>query len=91
MVGYAKYKDDLRSRVHRIQGQVGGIQRMVDEDRHCIDIHMQVNAIKAALHKVALALLNDQVEHCVSNAVQRGTGRAKLRELTAAIGRYLKG
>ena len=91
MVGYAKNKDDLRARLQRVQGQVGGIQRMVDEDRYCIDILTQVNAVKAALDKVALALLNDHVAHCVADAQRRGKGTTKLRELTAASGRYLEG
>jgi CsoR family transcriptional regulator, copper-sensing transcriptional repressor len=90
-VGYAQNKDDLRARLHRIQGQVGGIERMVDDDRYCIDILTQVNAVKAALDKVALALLRDHVEHCVADAVRGGKGKEKLRELTAAIGRYLEG
>ncbi|MFI5286956.1 MAG: metal-sensitive transcriptional regulator [Candidatus Dormibacteria bacterium] len=90
-VGYAQNKDDLRARLHRIQGQVGGIQRMVDDDRYCIDILTQVNAVKAALDKVALSLLGDHVEHCVADAVRRGKGKEKIAELTAAIGRYLEG
>jgi CsoR family transcriptional regulator, copper-sensing transcriptional repressor len=90
-VGYAQNKDDLRQRLSRIQGQVGGIQRMVDDDRYCIDILTQVNAVKAALDKVALALLGDHVEHCVADAVRRGKGKAEAAELIAAIGRYLEG
>jgi CsoR family transcriptional regulator, copper-sensing transcriptional repressor len=90
-VGYAQNKDDLRARLQRIQGQVGGIRRMVDEDRYCIDILTQVNSVKAALDKVALALLGDHVEHCVADAARRGKGKEKVAELTAAIGRYLEG
>jgi CsoR family transcriptional regulator, copper-sensing transcriptional repressor len=89
--GYAKNKDDLQARLRRIEGQVRGIQRMVDEDRYCIDILTQVNSIKAALDKVALALLGDHVDHCVIEAVREGRGEEKLEELTAAIGRYLGG
>ena len=89
--GYAKNKDDLGARLRRIEGQVRGIQRMVDEDRYCIDILTQVNSVKAALDKVALALLGDHVDHCVAEAVREGRGEAKLKELTAAIGRYLGG
>ena len=90
-VGYAQNKVDLRARLRRIQGQVGGIQNMVDDDRYCIDILTQVNAVKAALDKVALALLGDHVEHCVGDALRRGKGEEKLGELTSAIGRYLRG
>ena len=89
--GYAKHKEDLRARLGRIEGQVGGIQRMVDEDRYCIDILTQVNSVKAALDKVALGLLKDHVDHCVADALRQGTGEEKLEELTAAIGRYLRG
>jgi CsoR family transcriptional regulator, copper-sensing transcriptional repressor len=90
-VGYAQNKGDLRARLNRIEGQVGGIRRMVDDDRYCIDILTQVNAVKSALDKVALALLGDHVEHCVADAVRRGKGKEKAAELTAAIGRYLEG
>jgi len=62
---------------------------MVDEDRYCIDVLTQVAAVKAALDKVALALLDDHVSHCVVDAVRGGTGDQKVKELTAAIGRYL--
>lgn len=89
MAGYSHDKTALQARLARIEGQVRGIQRMVDEDRYCIDILTQVNSIKAALDKVALALLDDHVSHCVVDAVREGTGDEKVRELTAAIGRYL--
>ena len=87
--GYSHDKVSLQARLARIEGQVRGIQRMVDEDRYCIDVLTQVAAIKAALDKVALALLDDHVSHCVVDAVRGGTGDQKVKELTAAIGRYL--
>ena len=89
--GYAKDKADVQARLKRIEGQVRGVQRMVDEDRYCIDILTQVNSIKAALDKVALVLLKDHVDHCVADAVRAGEGEEKLDELTAAIGRFLSG
>jgi DNA-binding FrmR family transcriptional regulator len=89
--GYAKDKADVQARLKRIEGQVRGVQRMVDEDRYCIDILTQVNSIKAALDKVALVLLKDHVDHCVADAVRAGEGEEKLEELTAAIGRFLSG
>jgi DNA-binding FrmR family transcriptional regulator len=64
---------------------------MVDEDRYCIIILTQVNAVKAALDNVALALLGDHVEHCVADAMRRGKGKEKVGELTGEIGRYLEG
>jgi DNA-binding FrmR family transcriptional regulator len=87
--GYSHDKVSLQARLARIEGQVRGIQRMVDEDRYCIDVLTQVAAVKAALDKVALALLDDHVSHCVLDAVREGTGEQKVKELTAAIGRYL--
>jgi DNA-binding FrmR family transcriptional regulator len=87
--GYAKDKPDVQARLRRIEGQVRGLQRMVDDDRYCIDILTQVNAVKAAIDRVALLLLRDHVEHCVADAVRAGAGEEKLEELTAAIGRFL--
>ena len=87
--GYSHDKVSLQARLARIEGQVRGIQSMVDEDRYCIDVLTQVTAVKAALDKVALALLDDHVSHCVVDAVREGTGEQKVKELTAAIGRYL--
>ena len=91
MVGYSQDKAALQARLRRIEGQVRGIQRMVDEDRYCIDILTQVNSIKAALDRVSLLLLEDHVDHCVADAVRAGKGGPKLRELTRAVGRYLEG
>jgi DNA-binding FrmR family transcriptional regulator len=87
--GYHADKAALQARLSRIEGQVRGIQRMVEEDRYCIDILTQLTSIKAALDKVALVLLDDHVGHCVVDAARRGQGDEKVRELTAAIGRYL--
>ena len=88
--GYSHDKVSLQARLARIEGQVRGIQRMVDEDRYCIDVLTQVTAVKAALDKVALALLDDHVSHCVVDAVREGNGEQKVKELTTAIGRYLR-
>lgn len=87
--GYTEDKAALQARLARIEGQVRGIQRMLDEDRYCIDVLTQLTAIKAAIDKVALALLDDHVGHCVVDAARRGSGEEKVKELTAAIGRYL--
>ena len=91
MPGYSDHKLEVKARLSRIEGQVRGIERMVDEDRYCIDILTQVNAVKAAIDKVALSLLEDHVEHCVADAVRAGEGEEKLHELTTAIGRFLAG
>ena len=90
MAGYIAHKDDIRKRLLRIEGQARGLQRMVDEERYCIDILTQVKSVKAALDRVALLLLDDHVEHCVADAVRSGDGAPKLRELSQAIGRFLE-
>jgi DNA-binding FrmR family transcriptional regulator len=90
MTGYIAHKDDIQKRLLRIEGQVRGLQRMVDEERYCIDILTQVKSVKAALDRVALMLLDDHVGHCVADAVRSGDGAAKLRELSQAIGRFME-
>jgi CsoR family transcriptional regulator, copper-sensing transcriptional repressor len=89
--GYINSKPQIQARLSRVEGQVRGIQRMVAEERYCIDILTQVNAVKAALDRVAIALLDDHVQHCVADAVRAGDADAKLDELSAAIGRFLSG
>ncbi len=89
--GYINRKPRIQARLSRLEGQVRGISHMVDEERYCIDILTQVNAVKAALDKVAVTLLDDHVRHCVADAVRAGDGDAKVRELSEAIGRFLSG
>ena len=89
------YRDDkvlIQKRLRRIEGQVRGLQRMVDEDRYCIDILEQVSAATRALQSVALALLDDHMAHCVADAVNSGGDEttAKLREASAAIARLVR-
>jgi CsoR family transcriptional regulator, copper-sensing transcriptional repressor len=86
-------KDVLKKRLHRIEGQVRGIERMVEEDRYCIDILTQVGAVKTALESVAFQLLDDHVSHCVSDALASGdpeAASAKSQELLAAVQRFAK-
>jgi DNA-binding FrmR family transcriptional regulator len=90
MRGYAKNKKAIQSRLRRIEGQVRGIEKMVDEDRYCIDVLTQVNAVRAALESVALQLLADHTEHCVIEAVRTGGGGAKVRELNEAVQRLVR-
>lgn len=88
--GYTASKDQLHKRLRRIEGQVRGIQRMVDEDRPCPEILVQVAAIKAAMDKVALGLLDGHVRHCVANA--EGDERdAQIAEVMEATARFLRG
>lgn len=92
MVGYATNKDDLLKRLRRAEGQVRGIQRMVESDTYCIDILTQVSAATKALETVALALLDDHLSHCVAEAVREGGSVAddKIQEASAAIARLVR-
>jgi DNA-binding FrmR family transcriptional regulator len=86
-------KAALKTRLHRIEGQVRGIERMVDEDRYCIDILTQVGAVKTALESLAFEVLDDHVNHCVADALaagDQGTAAEKARELLAAVQRFAK-
>jgi DNA-binding FrmR family transcriptional regulator len=87
--GYSATKDQLGQRLSRIEGQVRGIQRMVDEDRYCIDILTQISAIQAALDKVALGLLDDHARSCVLGAPDDAKGD-RTEELMAAVGRLMR-
>jgi DNA-binding FrmR family transcriptional regulator len=81
----------IHNRLRRIEGQVRGIQRMVDEDAYCIDILTQVAAVQTALENVAVEVLDGHVRHCVADAVKGGDdGEAKLDELMAAVRRFTK-
>src|SRR3989441_12448926 len=86
MAGYTKDKQKIETRLRRIEGQVRGIQKMVAEDRYCIDVLTQVNATRAALESVALHLLADHTEHCVTKAIRPGGGSKKVRDFNAAVG-----
>jgi DNA-binding FrmR family transcriptional regulator len=86
--GYSANKGQLLGRLSRIEGQVAGIRRMVDEDRYCIEVLTQIRAARAALDKVALGLLDDHARHCVIAAPADQQG-AKTEELIAAVGRLL--
>ena len=90
--GYIDDKEALQKRLRRVEGQVRGLQRMVEEDRYCIDILEQVSAVTRALQAVALELLDDHLAHCVSDAVRAGGVEAseKLSEASAAIGRLVR-
>jgi DNA-binding FrmR family transcriptional regulator len=90
--GYTDAKDDYLKRLRRIEGQVRGLQRMIEEDKYCIDILTQVSAAKSALESVALGLLQEHLAHCVSEAMAEGgeVADAKLREASAAIARLVR-
>jgi DNA-binding FrmR family transcriptional regulator len=89
MVGYREEKDKLLKRLARVEGQVRGVSKMVEEERYCIDVLTQIGAIQAALDKVALGLLDEHTRHCVVEA--DGDERVeKVDELMAAVGRLVK-
>jgi DNA-binding FrmR family transcriptional regulator len=87
--GYSATKDQLQARLRRIEGQVRGVQGMVEDERYCIDVLTQISAIQAALDKVALGLLDDHARHCVIGA-DRDTQADRTEELMAAVGRLLR-
>ena len=87
---YAENKDELLTRLRRIEGQVRGLERMVEEDKYCVDILTQISAVTAGLDRVGLALLGDHVRGCVADAVAGGDGEAKIAELMAVIERFSK-
>ena len=88
MSGYAMNEKDLRDRLRRIEGQIRGLQRMVEEDAYCIDVLTQLNSAVAALRAVGLRLLDDHVRHCVRESIEQGAGDAKMDELMAAVSRF---
>ena len=86
-------KDALKKRLHRIEGQVRGIERMIDDDRYCIDILTQVGAVRTALESLAFEVLDDHVNHCVAGAIAAGderVARDKASDLLSAVHRFAK-
>jgi DNA-binding FrmR family transcriptional regulator len=91
--GYVSDKEALVKRLHRIEGQVRGIERMLEEERYCIDVLTQISAVTTALESVAFRILDDHVNHCVADALASGDADAaseKSRELLAAVHRFTK-
>ena len=88
MAGYSMGKKQLQDRLRRIEGQVRGIQRMVEEDQYCIDVLTQVNSASAALRSVGMGLLDEHVRHCVRDSIETGSGDEKVEELLAAVARF---
>ena len=89
MHGYAEDKPLLIKRLHRIEGQVRGIEKMVDEDRYCIDILTQISAATTALESLALQILEQHIRHCVANAIAAGDD-SKTEELLLAVQRFAR-
>jgi DNA-binding FrmR family transcriptional regulator len=85
--GYKASKDDILKRLARVEGQVGGVKRMVEEDRYCIDVLTQIEAAQAALNKIALGLVDDHVRHCMRGG--KGASEEQVQELMGAVGRLV--
>ena len=92
MAGYTGSKEDYLKRLRRIEGQVRGIARMVDEDTYCIDVLTQISAVTKALQAVSIGLVEDHLGHCVVHAAQSSEeeGQAKVREAADAIARLVR-
>lgn len=90
--GYSASKENYAKRLRRIEGQVRGIAKMIDEDKYCIDVLTQISAVNSALQSVALGLLDEHLNHCVTQAVAEGGADAdtKLAEASAAIARLVR-
>lgn len=87
--GYSATKEQLQKRLTRVEGQVRGISRMVDEDRYCIDVLTQISAVQAALDKVALGLMDQHAHHCVMGASTPELQAERTDELMSAVGRLM--
>ena len=85
--GYTASKDQLLRRLARVEGQVRGVTKMVDEDRYCIDVLTQIEAAQAALNKIALGLVDDHVRHCMRGG--KGASEHQVQELMGAVGRLV--
>ncbi|MFA8439797.1 metal-sensitive transcriptional regulator [Pueribacillus sp. YX66] len=84
------HKQQLLNRLKRIEGQVRGIHKMVENDRYCVDILHQISAIQSAINKVSLALLEDHTHHCVSNAIKANNGEEAIKELMDVMKTMMK-
>ncbi len=83
-------KTQLQNRLKRIEGQVRGIQKMIKEDRYCVDVLIQLSAIQAALKKVSMTMLEDHSKHCVADAMKNGNGDEAIAEIMDVISRFSK-
>ena len=89
MAGYTDRKQDYLARLRRVEGQIRGLQRMVEEDKYCIDILTQVNAVTAGLKAIGVGLLDGHVRTCVRESLEHGEGDEKVEELVSAVARFV--
>lgn len=92
MHGYAESRDDLLVRLRRVEGQVRGLQRMLEEDRYCIDVLTQISSVTRALQGVAIEMLDEHVRHCVRDAIDQGgpAGEERIEEALRTIARLIR-
>jgi DNA-binding FrmR family transcriptional regulator len=90
--GYIDDKKEILTQLKRVEGQIRGIQRLIEQDTYCIDVLTQISAAEKGLKKVAVSMVEDHLDHCVADAVASGGGsaRAKVREASAAIARLVR-
>lgn len=90
MAAYGEDKEKILARLRRIEGQTRGLQRMLEEDKYCIDILTQISSVQSALEQVSLLLMENHMRGCVTEAVQQGNGEEKIVEMMDVIKRYVK-
>jgi DNA-binding FrmR family transcriptional regulator len=90
MASYMHDKAKLLARLRRIEGQVRGLQKMIDEEQYCVDVLTQISSVNAALQKVGMIVLEDHIQGCVRTAIQNGDGDRSVTELVDVVGRFAK-
>lgn len=90
MASYDDNKEKIQARLRRIEGQARGLQKMVEQDKYCVDIMTQISSVQAALEQVSLLLMEDHLRHCVTEAIQQGNGEQKINEVLNVIKHYTK-
>ncbi len=88
--GYSGDKEELLTRLRRIEGQVRGLARMIEDDKYCVDILTQISAVTSGLDRVALRMLDDHIRGCVADAISTNDGSEKVEELVGVVERFLK-
>lgn len=90
MAASGEIKQKLLTRLRRIEGQTRGLQRMVEEDKYCVDIMNQIAGVQSALEQVTLLLMENHLQHCVTDAMQEGQGEEKIREIMDVLKHYTR-
>ncbi len=90
MAASGEVKQKLLTRLRRIEGQTRGLQRMVEEDKYCVDIMNQIAGVQSALEQVTLLLMENHLQHCVTDAIQEGQGQEKIREMMDVLKHYTR-